>query len=102
MLGEIFLPKFKFKSKKKNKFNFVRDKNEILSTEIGGPHIEIYSNKKITLEDCQGIVDYQDNYIKLKLKKGFLTLNGYDFLILSFDDEIIDIKGNITAIEFCL
>ncbi len=97
------MPKFKFKSKKKNKFNLIKDRDEILGGEIlGGTHTEIYSNKKLIIEGCFGIVDYQENYIKLKLKKGFLTLTGNDFLILSFDEEKIDINGTIITIEFCL
>lgn len=97
------MPKFKFKSKKKNKFNLIKDRDEILGGEIiGSTHTEIYSNKKLIIEGCFGIVDYQENYIKLKLKKGFLTLTGNDFLILSFDEEKIDIKGNLITIEFCL
>lgn len=97
------MPKFKFKSKKKNKFNLIKDRDEILNSELlGGAHIEIYSNKKIIIEGCFGIVDYQENYIKLKLKRGFLSLSGTDFLILYYEDEKIDIKGNILTLEFCI
>ena len=98
-----FLPKFMFKSKKKNKFNFIKDQDEILSNELlCGAHTEIFSNKKLIIEGCYGIVDYQENYIKLKLKKGFLTLSGTNFLISYFDEEKIDINGNILTVEFCL
>ena len=99
----IFLKKFKFKTKKKDRLNLIKDSSEVLNTELfGGSHVEIYSNKKIIIEGCNGIVDYQNDYIKLKLKKGFLTLSGTDFLVISFDNEKIDIKGNIITLEFCL
>lgn len=97
------MPKFRFKSARKNKFNFIKDYDEILSSEIiAGAHTEIFSNKKIIIEGCQSIVDYQNNYIKLKLKKGFLNILGNEFLITAFDDEKIVIKGNIVSIEFCV
>ena len=71
------MPKFKFKSKKKNKFNFITNKEEILKSDImNGAHLELFSNKKIIIEGCQNILDYQDEYIKLKLNKGFFNIIG--------------------------
>lgn len=97
------MAKFIFKSKRKEKFNLIKDRDEILSGELlSGAHIEMYSNKKLIIEGCYGIEDYQNNYIKLKIKKGYITLTGNDFLILSFDDEKIDIKGDFLNLEFCL
>lgn len=97
------MPKFKFKSAKKNKFNLIKDRDEILNSDVTkGIHTEIFSNKKVIIEGCKGIVDYQDNYIKLKLKKGFFSLTGTEFLIISFDEEKIIIKGNVLTVEFCI
>lgn len=100
----IRLAKFKFKSQKnKNKFNFIADNNEILNDEmVKGSHIEMFSNQKMILDGCQNIIDYQSDYIKLKLKKGILTIMGTDFLISAFENENIIIKGNICTIEFCV
>lgn len=95
------MPKFKFKSARKNKFNFTVDKEDVLSTQmIRGAHTEIFSNKKLIIEGCQGIVDYQNDYLKLKLKKGFLNIMGTDFLITSFEEEKIVVNGNIISVEF--
>lgn len=97
------MSKFIFKTKKKDKINLIKDSDDILNSEfLLGSHIEIYSNKKILIEGCLGIIEYQKNLIKLRLKKGFLTLGGSDFLVLSFDNIKIDIKGNIQSLEFCL
>lgn len=95
------MPKFKFKSTRKNKFNFTVDKEDVFSTQmIKGSHTEIFSNKKMIIEGCRGIVDYQDNYIKLKLKKGYLSIIGTEFLIQTFEDEKIIVNGNIISLEF--
>lgn len=97
------MQKFKFKSSKKYKLNLISDKNEIIDSEaIGGARIEMFSNKRIIIDGCNNIVDYKENFIKLKLKKGFISLGGTEFLISSFEENQIDIKGNITQIEFCV
>ena len=95
------MPKFRFKSARKNKFNFTVDKEDVFSTQmIKGAHTEIFSNKKMIIEGCRGIVDYQNNYIKLKLKKGYLNIVGTDILISTFEDEKIIVNGNIISLEF--
>lgn len=95
--------KFKFKSNKKQKLYLLNDKNELLYNEnIVGSHIELFSNKRAVIEGCKNIIEYQDNYVKLKIKKGFFILTGTNFFISVFDEEKIDIKGNILNIEFCI
>lgn len=75
----------------------------MLNTQIiKGSHIEIFSNKTLILEECYGMVDYRENYIKLKLKKGFINLLGTNFLISEFDNNRIVINGNISSLEFCV
>lgn len=97
------MSKFKFKSSKKHKFNLINDNDEIFNSDaVEGPHIEIFSNKSAIIEGCKSIVEYQENYIKIKIKKGFLSLTGVEFLITSFDDDKIIIKGKIMSIEFCV
>lgn len=97
------MPKFKFKSTRKNKFNFIKDSDEILNSEIiSSAHTEIFSNKKIIIEGCQSIVDYQSDYIKLKVKKGFLNILGNGFIITGFDNEKIVVKGSVASVEFCI
>ncbi len=103
MKGCFILPKFKFKSMKKQKFNLIKDRDEIFNKDLfDNTHLEVFSNKNAIIEGCKSIVDYQNNYIKLKLKKGFLTLSGCDFLIVSFEEETIIVRGNILQIDFCI
>lgn len=96
------MKKFKFNTKRK-KINFFTDKEEIFSTDIlKGAHLEIFSNKKIIAEGCHSIIDYQNDFLKLKLKKGFLCVFGSDFLITTFEDKKIIINGNIISLEFLI
>ena len=97
------MQKFKFISNKSKKFNLIKDNDEIIECNtLSGSHTEFFSNKRVIIEGCFGILDYQENYIKLKLKKGFVCFSGTKFLISSFEDEKIDIKGNFLTIEFCV
>ena len=92
--GGNVLAKFKFKTnKKKNKIHLIKNNSEFLNDEIiNTSRIEIFSNKKMILDGCVSIVDYQSNYIKLKLKKGNISIIGTNFLISDFENENIIIK----------
>lgn len=95
------MAKFKFKSTRKTKFNFIKNKSEILNQEtITGSHIEFFSNKKVIIEGCQNIIDYENNYLCLKLNKNYLKIFGSDFFIKEFDNKKIQINGNVQSIEF--
>ncbi len=97
------MPKFKFKTaRKQEKFHFFTDGTDIISDNINGSHIEIFSNNKIFLEGCMNIIEYEKEYIKLKLKKGCLLIMGNNFVIESFEGENIKICGNVISIEFCV
>ena len=100
----MHLARFKFRSKKgRNKFNFITDNSEFLNNEnINGTHIELFSNQKMILDGCVCIIDYQDSYIKLRLKKGSILILGNNFLITDFENQKMTIKGNIISIEFCV
>lgn len=94
------MSKFKFTSLKKSKFNPIKDDTEYKTGD--SVHTEVFFNNKMIIEGCKSIVEYQDNYIKLKLKKGFISILGTEFLISEFAQQKIIIKGNIKSIEFCV
>lgn len=98
------MSKFKFKSaRKKNKIKLINPENEIINTQLlSGAHIEIFSNKSVLVDGCKKILEYENDYLKLKLKKGHIVLSGDEFIILSFENELISVKGNINSIEFCI
>lgn len=105
MKGRIVLSKkFVFNSnKEKDKVNFFECKKEKNNQNfIFGSHIELFANKEITVEGCMGVSEYREDYMKLKLNKGMLILCGKSFDILFFENELINIKGVISSIEFCI
>lgn len=91
------------KGKKKDKIRLFNYAEELIDTDIiSQPHIEMFGNGKITVEGCMGVLEYESNYLKLKLQKGMFILCGTDFDIVFFENRLITVKGKILSVEFCL
>ena len=96
------MPKFKFKSARKEKINFIENKNDFLNNErLKGAHIHIFSNKEIVIDGCEGIFEYSESYIKLNLCKWTLIINGSMLNISGFDNDMITVSGTVSSVEFC-
>ena len=65
-------------------------------------YIELFSNREITVEGCQGVAEYKADFIKLCLLKRNLIICGEGFCISSFENKNITVKGKISSIEFCV
>ncbi len=97
------MAKFKFKSNKKPKFNFIKNYEEMSNYDlINQLHCELFLNKKAIVEGCKKILDYQENYVKLGLKKGNIGFIGKGFVITDYEDEKITLCGIIDSIKFCI
>lgn len=94
--------KFRFKSKKVKKFNFIEQEDFDESFEyVQSYRVEILSNNTMLVEGCKKILDYNSDYIKLKLDKISLIVFGRDFKVISFEEKQIKITGNFLSFEFC-
>ena len=88
--------------KKKEKWNLFTSGEKMLGTELlKGAHTEIFGSSRIVVEGCLGVYEYNENYLKLRLKKGALVLCGCDFDISSFEEQTITVNGKIATLEFC-
>ena len=83
----------KSNGKKQNKFTVP----SIISDE---PKIEMLGNREIIIDGCKGIVEYEENLIKLSLGDTLLSLAGDALVIVSFDSSIAVINGQICEISF--
>ncbi len=94
--------KFVFNSKNKKKIDLGVGRNELLNKEmLTGSNIQIFSNNEIIIDGCKKVVDFNNDYIKLKLSNGYLLIFGSKFIIQNFEEKNIDIVGVINSIEFC-
>ncbi len=90
------------KVKKRQRWN-LRLTEEIFDSDIiSGTHIEMFGNEKIIIDGCGGVYEYNSDYLKLKLKKGVLVLIGKNFDILTYENGVITVKGEISSVEFSL
>lgn len=63
-------------------------------------HIEFFANREATVEGCKGILDYDSNYIKLRLLRGSVILFGKKISVSFFEGSTIRIKGDFSSLEF--
>ena len=63
---------------------------------------ELISNREASIDGCRGVVEYDENYIKLNAGKGTMTLYGSNLQIVSYNDASLLITGKIERIEFCM
>lgn len=96
--------KFKFESlKPKEKLKIFSCAGDFIDADlVKGAHIEMFYNRQIVVEGCEGVYEYSENYIKLNIGKGSLILCGKDFDIVTFENRTITVKGVISSVEFCV
>ena len=68
--------------------------------EISGPIIQLYSNKKIIVEGCYGINEYNNDVVKINLPRGQLIVFGRDLEIINMEEKTVIIKGILHSFEF--
>ena len=87
--------------KKKQRWNLrvgtMENANRLL-----GSRIEMFSNREISVEGCEGVLEYNDCYLKLNLNKGALIIFGSEMDITAFEGRSITVSGKISSIEFCV
>ncbi len=94
--------KFRFKSNKNKKINFIEeDALDDSFKYIQSYRVEILSNNTMLIDGCKKILDYNCDYIKLKLEKTSLIVFGRDFKVITFEDRQIKLSGTIISLEFC-
>lgn len=63
------------------------------------PHIEIMGRSELLVENIRGILDYNENCIKINTTIGILKIDGDELLIEAISDESVSIRGNIIRVE---
>ena len=90
------------KIKKKEKWNIFGDGEKLSNAELlKGAQIQILSNRRLVIEGCLGVYEYNESYLKLRLIKGALVVCGTNFDISAFENETITVNGKIDTLEFC-
>lgn len=74
---------------------------EIPTVSFGGDaQIELSGNKEAIIEGCQGILEYDENLVKLSLGKLAIKFTGRNLTIRSMTQSSVVVEGFIVNIEF--
>ncbi len=66
------------------------------------PRISVIGNLEILIENHRGIIKYEDNYIKVRVHRGYLIIKGEDLFIQQVEQRLMIITGHITDLSFDL
>ena len=81
-----------------NKFNNFFKESEI--NEIIGTNIQIFSNKKMIIEGCYGINEYNSDMVRINLPKGEFLIFGSNLEIRNMQDKTVTVCGILNSFEF--
>lgn len=62
--------------------------------------IVLCGNREAILDGCQGVVEYEDNYIKLKIGRQIVRFTGNKLQIKCMTDDNVIIEGIIKSVDF--
>ncbi|MBR5090501.1 MAG: YabP/YqfC family sporulation protein [Ruminiclostridium sp.] len=62
--------------------------------------IQIHDNGKLTVEDCIGVVCFDENTVRLRLARGIVTITGLNLKMRNYSDRGIVITGSLHSIGF--
>ena len=63
-------------------------------------HIELLGNNQLILDGGFSIIEYTEENVKLKIKKGYVLIYGTELIINNINDENLLITGKIISLEF--
>lgn len=66
----------------------------------GVPRLEMIGNREIIVDGCKGIVEYDENLIKLNAGTLVIGFKGTQMIIQTFDNDVAVIGGEIAEITF--
>ena len=76
----------------------VLDLPEIVHADV--PHIEMQGNREAVVDGCRGVLEYEEDKIKLDAGMCVLLFRGSDLTIKTYSDSLTEITGEIIAVEF--
>lgn len=66
----------------------------------GAARIEVSDNKRAVVEGCKGILEYDENVIRLNTGGGFVRFTGSNLCVSCLTENSAVVTGIIAAVEF--
>lgn len=84
-----------------NKFEALMSKMQVpMSAMTGCARFEMTANREVTIEGCRGILQYDENLIRLNTGKMVTSFCGRNLTIKCLTPDSLIVEGFITSIEF--
>lgn len=64
------------------------------------PQVELFGIGCALVGDCEGILEYESQTVKLRAGKRILRFFGRDLTLCDLSDQTVQIRGVITSLEF--
>ena len=64
------------------------------------PKVTILGFDRMLIENYKTILEYQDFFIRIKMKTGLININGFELLMNEMTKDDLIITGNIESIDF--
>ncbi len=64
------------------------------------PRTEIMGKNTVAVENYRGIIDFDENSVKLNTTAGILEISGKNLAIDSITDEALNLRGEIYGVRF--
>ena len=71
-----------------------------MDIKLSGMYTQIFMNKRVIIENCDGIIDYNQEEVVIKTGKLSVVVVGKDLKIKALTDKTADIEGFISSISF--
>lgn len=68
--------------------------------ELLSPHIDFCSNREVFIDGCNGIIEYNNETVRLNCKNYILKFTGNDLTVKAETIEQITLCGDIISLEF--
>ena len=68
--------------------------------DLGQTYINFTSNRKVVIDGCKGVIDYDTAFVSLNLGKKVINIFGSNLEILDFTENELTIIGIISRVEF--
>ena len=67
---------------------------------MGIPVLSIVGNKEICIENYGGIIEYTDEIVRIRTKKGQIIICGKQLYVEYYTNDEMKISGNFSSVEF--
>lgn len=67
---------------------------------LRGPRVEIVGNRSVIIDGCDGIIDYDDKHVMIRLGRMSVNITGSSLRLRALTETTAIIDGYIQAVQY--